>query len=388
VARGRGRRPKGEGSLFQRADGYWVGVVNLGRVAGKRQRRYVYGRTQAEALEKKRHIEKLKDRGEGRRLERSTLGDLAKRWLAREEPRMRQNTYAMHRNFVDRHIVPSLGSVKIEHLTDDDVRQWLAGVEEDGYSVEMRRHILGTVRMILDLGMKEASVLRNVARQVLPPKGPRREIEFLNRDQARAFVEASAEERLNAVFVLAISQGLRLGEVTGLRWRDINFERRQLSVQMQLQWTKAGWDLIEPKTVASRRTIRLTEHSIEALKLHKGKQNEARLRAGSEWEDRDLVFCSRWGTFINRTRVARNAFKRILIASGCPPTLPFHGLRHTFATLKMEDGENAKVVSDELGHASVATTLDLYSHVTPALHKASAERMDRILGKEGLQAAK
>lgn len=291
---------------------------------------------------------------------------------------MRQNTYGMHRNFV-RHHLAELGAERVDRLTDEAVHAWLAAAGEAGLSIETRRHMLGTIRMILDLGVKERIVPVNVARQVLPPRGPRKEIQFLSKAQAQAFVEASTDERLHALFVLAVTQGLRLGEICGLRWKDVSLERRQLSVRMQLQWTKRGWDLIEPKTRSSKRTIRLTELAVQALKQHRARQAKTRLRAGAEWTDNDLVFCSRYGTFISRTRVVRRAFHRVLAASGCPLDLPFHGLRHTFATLKMEAGESAKVVSEQLGHASVQPTLDLYSHVTPALHEASADLMDRLL---------
>ena len=170
--------------------------------------------------------------------------------------------------------------------------------------------------------------------------------------------------------MLALTTGMRRGELLAPRWKDVDLERRRLQVTATLQRTPDGFDFSEPKTARSRRQIVLNQTAVTALRQHRIRQAEERLRLGAAWEDNDLVFANEVGKPVEVSNLVQRSFHRILERAGLP-RIRFHDLRHTYATLAMGQGVHPKVVSDALGHANVSTTLNLYSHVTPAMHPAS-----------------
>ncbi len=200
----------------------------------------------------------------------------------------------------------------------------------------------------------------------------------LSPEEARRFLEVSQGERLYALYVLAITTGMRLGELLALRWRDVDLERGVLRVTATLQKTRDGYLFAEPKTERSRRQVVLSPSAIEALREHRLRLLEERLRLGDAWEDHDLVFPNEIGRPLDRTNVSHRSFERILKRAGLP-RLRFHDLCHTAATLLLGQGVHPKVVADMLGHSTTSVTLDLYSHSTPAMHRQAALALDSLL---------
>ena len=196
-------------------------------------------------------------------------------------------------------------------------------------------------------------------------------------EHARRFRDAVADDRLSALYTVALTTGLRRGEAMGLAWEDIDFKRGTLAIRHTLIKVADGWERAEPKTAGSRRIVRLPEIAITELRRHRVRQLEERLQAGSEWQDTGLVFTTTLGTAIDGSNLLR-AFRSHLRRVDLPP-IRFHDLRHSAATFMLTLGVQPKVVAEMLGHSNVGTTLDTYSHVLPHLQDEAAAKMDGLL---------
>lgn len=208
----------------------------------------------------------------------------------------------------------------------------------------------------------------------------RREYEatFLTREQGVELLDAARGDRLEALFVLAATTGMRQGELLGALWRNVDLERREIRVLTQLARAKdeGAWALHEPKW-GSKRTVTLPEMTVRALKAHRIRQHEERLRAGAAWHD-GLVFATEIGTPISASNLLRRSFKPLLARAGLPP-MRFHDLRHSSATIALAAGVPMRVVMATLGHSQVRTTLR-YAHVARELADEAAAAMNRALG--------
>lgn len=220
------------------------------------------------------------------------------------------------------------------------------------------------------------AVIGNAAAGVAPPKPPHREMLYLTPDEARRFLAAIEDDPLEPLYTLALTTGMRLGELLGLRWQAV--EGADLQVRVTLTRTVGGWSLTEPKTPRSRRRIALSTTAITALRRQRARHAEARLRAGDAWTDCGLVFTDAFGGPLFGSRITERRLRPALKKAGLP-LIRFHDLRHTAATLMLTAGVHPKVVSEMLGHSSVAITLDRYSHVIPTMQEEAALQMDRLL---------
>jgi integrase len=222
------------------------------------------------------------------------------------------------------------------------------------------------------------------------PRQKRSEMRALTPEEAAAFLEAVRSDRLAALFDLALTSGMRPEEYLGLKWTDIDWQAGTVTVQRALIWPRSGkhgnWRFDEPKTSSSRRTIPLPPSTLRALKEHHRRQAEERLRVGAKWNDHGLIFTNLHGGPLVRFYVIAKHFKPALKRAGLPESIRLYDLRHSCATLLLVAGENPKVVSERLGHASVAITLDIYSHVLPHMQQAASEKLENLLyGRGGTQ---
>jgi integrase len=199
--------------------------------------------------------------------------------------------------------------------------------------------------------------------------------------QVRALLNAAVGTRLEALLTLAVTTGMREGELLGLKWRNVNLDRRYLQVQTQLRRLRnAGLTIKDTKTGPSRRKIELSDLAVDALRRHRARQIEDRLALGPAWHDEfDLVFPNGVGNPMDASDLAERTYPRLVKQAGLP-YIRFHDLRHTAATLLLLKGVHPKKVSEMLGHASVAITLTIYSHVLPSLGRDTASAMDALLG--------
>jgi integrase len=215
-------------------------------------------------------------------------------------------------------------------------------------------------------------VSRTVASIARPPAIDRTEIVTWTAEELQAFLDHVRSDRLFAAYVLLGTTGMRRGEVLGLRWSDLDLERARLSISQTLQEVEHRISFTTTKTNRSRRTVALDPTTVEVLKAHRSRQIEERLALGSEWRKSfDLVFCFEDGSPLQPQGFTR-AFKRHVAVAGLPEVRGPHNLRHTWATLALKAGIHPKIVSDRLGHSTIAITIDTYSHVAPGLDEDAA----------------
>jgi integrase len=203
----------------------------------------------------------------------------------------------------------------------------------------------------------------------------------LDQEQAQRLLRAAQGNRLECVITLAITTGMRLGEILALRWSDINMEEKVLHVRRTVDYIKTfGWVEDEPKSASGKRDIQLPQVTVDALKEHRTAQLEARLKVGAHWKEQGLVFPNRYGGFFRRMRLYA-IFEKLLKEAGLPD-MHFHDLRHSAATILLSMGVPAKVVQEILGHSNISTTMNIYGHVFPSMQRNAMDEMDDFF-KEG-----
>jgi integrase len=300
------------------------------------------------------------------------------RWLSDSvRDTVRQRTYERYEQLVRVHIVPALGRLKLKNLTPAHVRCFYRSKLDEGLAPRTVEYIHRTLSKALKQAVSDALIPRNAAGSVKPPQPRTEEIRPLDREQARAFLEAVSGDRLEALYVVAITAGLRAGELLGLKWEDVDLEAGMVQVRRTLSEARSGRIFEAPKSGKGRR-IRLTRKATQALRGHRKRQLEEKLHLGTIWQENGLVFPSQAGTPIGGRNLIRH-FKIRLGRAGLPSTFRFHDLRHTCATLLLRQGVHVKFVQELLGHGDVSLTLNTYSHVLPDMGDAAAAAMDEAL---------
>jgi integrase len=293
--------------------------------------RYIYGRTRQ--LVREKLTKAISERDGGLVFDAGTLtvAQYMEKWLKESaRNRLRPKTYEDYAGLMERHIVPSLGHVKLKKLTPLHVQQFHGAKLEDGLSKRTVEYLHAVLHSALEQAVRSELVPRNVTDAVHPLRPERRERPTLSLNQARLFLEAARDDTWEALYVLVIQTGMRRGELFGLTWDDIDFDSGWLQVKQTL--APGGKSFNAPKTAKGRRKIRLTPVAVENLKRHKIAQNEERLRQGGSWQDHGLVFCSSVGTPMNPDNFVKRQYKPLLEQAGLP-RMGFHDLRHTFASL-------------------------------------------------------
>lgn len=372
------RRGHREGTIFQRKDGRWVAVIQVGWKNGKRVRQHFYGKTRKEVSGKL--TKALKDQQEGLPVafERQSVEAFLRRWLRdTAKPRVRARTFADYKYIVEEHLIPSLGHLRLHELNPQDVQQLITEKIQEGLSPRRVALIRAVLRTALNHAMKFGAVMRNASALADAPRAKRFEPTILSSVQARAFLKAAEKHRLGILFTVALAVGLRLGEALAVGWEDVDLTKGSLCVRRSLQWIGNKLEFVEPKTDRSRRTVPLPAKAVELLKRHRTKQKRDRLKAGSQWKDSGLVFTSSLGTPLDDRNV-RKAFGEIL-ESAKLPHMRIHDLRHTCASLLLAQGVHPRVVMEILGHSQISVTLDTYSHVLPTISREAAQQMDAVL---------
>lgn len=367
------RRASTEGNLRHRPDGRWE--VRL-RYDGTRES--IYGATQREVLDKvdARKVE-LKG-GLPIVRDRQSLGTFLEEWLDGKRSKLRPRTHVRYCQLLRVHVIPTLGKVALAKITPQSLERLYAARLDAGSAARTVRHVHAVTHNALEQAAKWGLVARNVASLAEPPAAADREMTTLDEKQLLRFLDAATGERFEGLFIVAVTTGMRQGELLALRWSDVNLERGQVSVRRSLQWTKAGPLFTAPKTKKSLRNVELTKSAIAALRRHRTRQAEQRLAVGDAWEKLDLVFPNEVGRPMDGTNLSERDLRRVL-ARAALPRIRFHDLRHTAATTLLGRGVHPKLVSEMLGHADVRITLDLYSHVTPTMHREAAAVFDKVL---------
>jgi len=372
------KRGHGEGSIYQRqSDGLWIGSLDLGIIDGKRARKTISGKTQKDAREKLRALQRDHERGLPVQVKRQTLAQFAQHWLAEKEGSVRPMTFESYSTAMRVHILPALGRHELTALQPQHVQALLKAKRTAGLSPRTVENILVVLGIALKQALRWELVARNVASLVDRPRVERHEIKPFTPEEARDFLTAIRGQRLEALYTTALALGLRKGEALGLRWEDVDFEGRVINVRRQLQRIGGQQRLVELKTDQSRRVIPLPEVVVSALRAHRIRQLEERLQAGERWRDQGLVFTSTTGTPLEPSNILKQ-FKKVLEQAGLR-TMRFHDLRHCCASLLLAQNVHPKQVQAILGHSQISTTLDIYSHLTPGSERQVADLMDVML---------
>ena len=211
------------------------------------------------------------------------------------------------------------------------------------------------------------------------PRPVRKEIKPLTQEQAQAFLDAARGDRFEALYIVALHCGLRQGELLGLRWKDVDIDAGTLQVRRTLSQSRERGHIFEPPKNGKGRNVKLTVRAKAALKAHRKRQLEERMRLADLWEENGLVFPNQLGKTMNARNLASRFFKPLLKRAGLPKTVRVHDLRHTCATILLKLGQHPKFVQELLGHANIGITLDTYSHVLPGMGDGLADAMDDAL---------
>jgi integrase len=373
-------RGNGEGSIYQRSDGLWMAYLTL--PDGKRK----YFTSKSRQTVARKLSAALRDREQGEILitdERLTLAAYIEQWLARmAPPRVRPATHVRYRQLLA-HVTSAYGSLRLTRLTPSHLADLYARLQQpnsdggSGLSATSAHHVHTVLHEALDAAVRLGLVTVNVTERVDAPKLRRAPIEPFTPDEAARILEAAKSERLGAMYQVAILTGLRLGELLALTWRAVDLEAGQLQVSASFQRVSKGWQVGEPKTVHSRRKIKIAVLAVDARRAHRARQLAERMAVADVWEDHDLVFCDKLGGYLNPLGVYQTHYLGLLRRAGLPRKR-FHDLRHSAATLLLGQDVPLKVVSVMLGHTTIAITADTYQHVTPDMQSAAAEAMDAL----------
>jgi integrase len=372
----------GEGSIYpHKKNGKKVGYRGAYTVytAEGPKRRYVSGKTREEVRHKL--TKAMVDRDGGLIFDAGHLrvGEHLQRWLKDSvKGTVRPSTYEVHRHMVEPHIAPALGRLKLKDLSPAHVRSFYREKLDSGLSSATVCKMHSVLRKALKQAVMDGLIPRNPTDTVRPPKIEHKEISPLDGKQTQTLLKAVSGDRLEALYVLAVHTGMREGELLGLKWEDVDLERGVLRLRHALVREGGRVKLGDLKTPKSRRSVRLTHAAAEALRNHLERQLEEMERMGSLYQPGGLVFATASGTLINPSNLRNRSFKPLLKRASLPD-ICFHDLRHTCATLLFSQGTHPKLVQELLGHATIAMTLDTYSHFLPSMGDQTVMAMEAAL---------
>jgi integrase len=326
------------------------------------KRHYVSAKTKSGCREKLRQAMSDADRGLVFDAGALTLGEYLDKWLASIEGTVRQRTWERYEQLVRVHIKPALRRLKLKDLTRADVKELYREKLDAGSSPRTVQYIHTTIHKALKDAMVDGLINKNEAAHIKLPKPRKKEINPLNPEQAKSFLEAARGDRYEALYMLAIHYGLRQGELLGLKWVDL--DGNTLQVRRTMSEARSGRIEEQPKSGKGRR-IELSESLREALRSHRERQQEE-IEGSDSYQNQGLIFASSVGTATNSKNLYWRSFKPILERAELPD-ISFHELRHTCATIRFMRGQHPKKVQELLGHASIVQTIDTYSHVIPGM---------------------
>jgi integrase len=378
------KRGNGEGSIYQRKeDGKWVGSVTLEN--GKRK--VFYGKTRGEVAEKLKKA--LYEQQQGMlptSTSKQTVEQFLLHWLeSTQEQSVKPRTYERYEEIVRLHLIPSLGRYQLQKLTAQHVQSLYVKKQREGLSSTTVNTIHNVFHKALSMACKWELVSKNVCELVSPPPRKEHDISPLTIEQVHKLLAVAKDRSIEALLKLALTTGMRRGELLGLKWQDINLEQGLLQVRHTMARVPRKFRLpgerayqeATTKTKRSRRGIILIPLALDALKQHRERQLAIIERVNDAWTNSDLVFCTSLGTPLNPSRDVLEPFKALLKEAALPD-IRFHDLRHSAATLLLSLGIHPKIVQEILGHSNINMTLNVYSHVLPTMQKEAMDKLSNL----------
>lgn len=381
------RNAQGAGSIRERKDGLWEARYTVWRnpATGKQVRKSVYGKTQQEVRKKLTAITSDLDNGVFTEPSKLTFGNWLKIWLDEYCVSIKPRTKSLYENCIEYRIKPFLGSVKLQKLKPAMIQKFyndaLNGKQDNKKAISPKtvKNLHGIVHKALQQAVEIGYIKLNPAAVCVLPKVQKAKINPMDEQQTKLFIKAIANEPLRRLFLVALFTGMREGEVIGLTWDNVDLKNGTIYITQQLQRHDGEYKLMPPKNSKSRLIVP-APYIMDILKEEQTAQKENRLKAGPLWENKKgFVFTNAIGGHYSQQYVHKK-FKNV-VQSIEMPSLRFHDLRHTYAVAAIRAGDDIKTVSENLGHASVAFTLDIYGHVTDEMKQSSAERMQAYIDR-------
>lgn len=387
-------RSNGECTVFERKDrpGVWRGQAVWYNPATGKNVVKSFDVSKGTELQKKREAlkraQKWLEQVEGGLMpdaDKVTIGEWIDRWLQDYvKPNVRVKSYDKYEGCLCDYVKPKFGNMLLSKIKEPDLQRffiWLlseGGKKKQGLSTSTVKATRRYLSMCFDQAIKSGLLIKNVVKDTKPIKLVTKEIKPLNKEQAAALTHITKEtgEMQHMAILLALSTGMRLGELFGLKWECVDINSGMIHVKQALVTSKAGQLFQEPKTASSRRKIPLPSDVTKELKKYKKWQDWQRHLMGDKWEDNDMVLANSFGRVIDTSNFTTRYYKKMLVAAGLDRSIKFHDLRHTHATLLLLQGVNVKVVSERLGHTSIKMTLDTYSHVLPDMQEAAVKALE------------
>ena len=383
------RAAQGSGTIRQRKDGRWEARYTVGRDpgTGKQIQRSVYGATQQEVRKKLAQVTTALDCGDYFQPSKMTLARWVELWLQEYTSDKKYLTVKHYTAQCKTHIVPSLGAVKLAELTAPQIQAFYNGLLRDGMAPKSVRNIHGILTKCLSTAVSVEYIRDNPASRVTLPRVEKKEIHPLTDEQVKDFLRVSAGDEYEILLKVILFTGLRESEAIGLTWDCVDFKAGTVKVCKQLQKRPLsdGGFTFAPLKNDKTRTLRPAPFVLELLERRKREQAEQRLKAGELWvgwqttdqQKSALVFTTATGSNLSPQTVY-NHYKKLASQIGAPDSR-VHDLRHTFAVLSLQNGDDVKTVQGNLGHATAAFTLDAYGHVSERMKEDSAARMQEYI---------
>jgi integrase len=370
------KRGHGEGSIYQRKDGRWTAEISV--QGGKSK--FLYGKTRKEVAAKLKTALYEQQKGLLVTGPQQKVEQFLIHWLEDvHKQSVRPRTYERYEEIIRLHLGPGVGHHLLEKLSPQHLQAFYKKKLDEGLSPTTVVNLHNVLHKALETAVRWNLIARNPCNLVSPPRRKRFEIQPLNIQQIHQLLAAARGHRLEALFILALATGMRRGELLALKWQDLDLEQgilqvRRILTRIPSKLPGKGFEESEPKTDKGRRSIVIPPFVVEALKQHRIRQLEAKLKAGQGWQDHDYVFCTSIGTHLNPTKDVLNVLKSLLAKAGLPD-IRFHDLRHSSATLLLSMKVHPKIVQEILGHSQISMTMDIYSHVLPTMQE---EAMNKI----------
>lgn len=384
------RAAQGTGTIRQRKDGRWEARVTIGHDpgTGKQKQKSIYGATQAEVRKKLTQVISAVDTGTYTEPCKMTLNQWLDIWTRDYIGDVKPSTALLYQNQIRLYIRPALGATKLESLNPHDIqglynRLKTGQDDKTGVSAKTVRNIHGVFHKALQQAVDLGYLRVNPSDNCKLPKKEAKEMHPLNEQQIPLFLNAIDGHRHEILYRIALFTGMREGEVLGLTWNAVDFQRGTITIKQQLtkEKKKGGQYYIAPPKNGKPRTITPAPTVMRLLQAQRRRQMEQRLQMGTQWQDTGMVFTNETGGYLSY-RTVYDCFKRIVDKIGAPDTR-FHDLRHSYVVLAIRSGDDFKTISENLGHATVAFTMQVYAHVTDQMKQDSANRMEAFISAIG-----
>lgn len=365
---------------------YWEARVTVGHDpgTGKQIQRSFSGKPQKEVREKMQAAAVSVNEGTYKQPSKTTVAEWMDTWAQEYLGGVKPFTVRSYSDHIKNHIKPALGAVKLESLSTPMIQSFYNSLEkptEDkpGLSPKTIRNIHGVLHKALQQAVAIGYIRFNPSDPCTLPRVIKKPIQPLDEVQSKSFLQAIKGHRLETLFTVTLFTGMREGEIMGLMWSCVDFDKGTIFIDKQLQQEKkkGGQYIFAPLKNDKTRTITPAPWVMDLLKHHRAQQAQFRLTAGKAWEDSGLVFTDNLGHHLARITLVK-AFKSVVASIGLPD-MRFHDLRHSYAVAAIRSGDDIKTVQGNLGHATAAFTLDVYGHVTEQMKKASADRMEAYI---------